>query len=43
MEKTYLNPPETHNMPQFYSQAVVVEEGGTRTVYASGQVAADAK
>lgn len=43
MEKRYLNPPETHNMPQFYSQAVVVTEGGLRTVYVSGQVSADEK
>lgn len=43
MKKTFLNPAETHNMPQFYSQAASVEEGGIRTIYISGQVAADAK
>lgn len=43
MEKTYLNPPETHNMPQFYSQAVSVRDAGTRTLYISGQVGVDAQ
>jgi enamine deaminase RidA (YjgF/YER057c/UK114 family) len=43
MEKKFLNPSETHNMPQFYSQAVAVSEAGLRTLYVSGQVAADAK
>lgn len=41
MEKTFLNPPETHNMPRFYSQAVSIRDGGTRTVHISGQVGVD--
>jgi enamine deaminase RidA (YjgF/YER057c/UK114 family) len=42
MEKTFINPAVTHNMPQFYSQAVAVAGAATRTVYISGQVAVDA-
>lgn len=43
MSKTYINPPETHNMPQFYSQAVSVANAGARTIHISGQVAVDAE
>lgn len=38
MEKQYFNPPETHNWPQFFSQAVAAPDRGTRTIYISGQV-----
>ncbi len=43
MEKKYLNPPETHNTPQFYSQAVSVSGANPRTVHISGQVSSDAE
>lgn len=42
MEKTFINPNATHNMPQFFSQAVQVRDGATRTIWISGQVSADA-
>jgi enamine deaminase RidA (YjgF/YER057c/UK114 family) len=43
MEKSFFNPAETHNMPQFYSQAVSIRDGGIRTIYISGQVGVDAQ
>lgn len=42
MEKKFLNPPETHNTPQFYSQAVEVSGSGLRTIHISGQVSSGA-
>src|SRR5262245_11095098 len=41
MEKKFINPPGLPKWEQPFSQVVIVESGGTRTVYLSGQVAVD--
>jgi enamine deaminase RidA (YjgF/YER057c/UK114 family) len=41
MEKKFINPAELPKWEQSFSQVVVVESGGIRTVYMSGQVSVD--
>lgn len=41
MEKTFLNPEELPDWSDIFSQVVVVEANGVKTVYVAGQVAVD--
>lgn len=41
MQKKFLNPPELPNWQQVFSQLVIVNAGGVRTIYVAGQVAVD--
>jgi enamine deaminase RidA (YjgF/YER057c/UK114 family) len=41
MMKDHLNPADLPNWSESFSQVIVVETGGTRTIYISGQVSVD--
>ena len=41
MEKTFLNPEELPDWSDIFSQVVVVEVNGVKTIYVAGQVAVD--
>jgi enamine deaminase RidA (YjgF/YER057c/UK114 family) len=41
LKKQFINPPELPHWEQSFTQVVIVENAGTRTVYLSGQVAVD--
>ena len=41
MKKEFLNPPDLPNWQQAFSQLVIVEVAGIRTIYVAGQVSVD--
>lgn len=43
MKKEFLNPPELPNWQHAFSQVVIVEAGGLRTIYVAGQVSVNEK
>jgi len=41
MKKQFINPPDLPNWAQSFSQVVIVESAGAKTIYLSGQVSVD--